>query len=111
MKRQNGAGSISYAVWVPLLLAVVCLPLTLEMIGPNSFYGVRTTATLESTETWYRSNFYAGLAGVLGGLIGALLNIGIVRSSHIPSRSKRWLTLGIILAVAAAIVVTGLISI
>ena len=111
MNRQNGTASVFSAVWAPILIVLVCVPLALELIGPNSFYGVRTEATLASPEAWYRSNFYAGLTGVLGGLVGAFLNIVIVRSSEISYRSKRWWTLGITLAVAAAIVLAGLTSV
>ena len=110
MKDQSETASIFKAVWAPLLLALVCVPLALELIGPNSFYGVRTAATLANPEVWYRSNFYAGLVGVLGGTICAIANIGIVQSSHIPSRRKHWWTLGTTLAVAAAIVIAGLMA-
>ena len=98
------------AAWGPLLIALVCVPLALEMMGPNPIYGVRTSASLASQEVWYRANFYAGVTGVLSGLIGAIANLRIARSSLIAAHIKPWLTLGVTLVVAACILLAGLAS-
>ena len=98
------------AAWGPLLLALVCAPLALEMVGPNPVYGVRTSASLASQEVWYRANFSAGVTGVLGGLIGAVANWRIAQSSQITAHIKPWLTLGVTLIVAACTIVAGLAS-
>jgi hypothetical protein len=48
-------------VWVlPALIAVLALPMALEMIPPNRWYGLRTPKTLSSPDIWYSANRFSG---------------------------------------------------
>jgi len=93
-------------VAAPLLIAVISLPLALELVGPNPFYGVRTDATRFSDEEWYRVNEISGLVGVAAGLLGYAVNLLIARS-NIAILTRYWACLGVLLAVAGIIVATS----
>ena len=93
-------------VAAPLLIAAVSLPLALELIGPNPFYGVRTVATRYSEAEWYRINEISGLVGVAAGLLGYAVNRLIARSG-LAILTRYWACLGVLLAVAGLIVTTS----
>ncbi|MCB2089486.1 MAG: SdpI family protein [Sphingomonadaceae bacterium] len=84
--------------------------MALELIAPNSFYGVRTSGTLESLDVWYRANFFAGMAAVVCGGAAILINLAIIRSTTIREDQKWWLTLGTFLLAAGAAVGAGLLA-
>ncbi len=94
-------------VAAPLLIAVICLPLALELIGPNPFYGVRTPATRISEAEWFRINQLSGSAGITAGLIGFAANI-LIAGSRLDVLSKYWACLAVLLGVAGVIVATSL---
>ena len=94
-------------VAAPLLIAAISLPLALELIGPNPFYGVRTAATRFSEAEWFRINEISGLVGVAAGLLGFAANLLIARSG-LAMLTRYWACLGVLLAVAGAIVASSL---
>ena len=53
-----------------LLFIGISIPLILEKIPPNRWYGFRTRKTLSNKEIWYKANKYMGRDFViLGGLV------------------------------------------
>ena len=64
----------------PLLLVALAIPLILDMIPRNGFYGYRTPRTLASDEVWYPANRYAGKALVVAGLVWAALPLMVQRN-------------------------------
>jgi hypothetical protein len=90
-------------VFVPLFFAAMCLPMALELVEPNGFYGVRIAATRASEAEWYRINGISGVAGVIGGAIGFAVNLLIWRSDIAPRR-KDFACLMVLLGVALLIV-------
>lgn len=106
-RRQQPLRTVS-ALWPPVLLVLVGLPLALELIGPNPLYGVRTAATLASAEVWYRANFWAGAVAVAGGIASVFVNLAILRSSRLREGAKWWLCLASTLAAALAMAVAGI---
>ena len=74
------------AFFVPTLLIIVSIPMILEMIPRNGFYGFRTPYTLSSDQVWYRANRIAGLALLAAGLFWLALGIGV--PLLIPSRQE-----------------------
>jgi len=94
-------------VFAPLIIAAICVPLALELIGPNPFYGVRTAATRLSEAEWYRVNQASGIAGVVAGLIGFGANKLIARSG-LPLMTKNWACLAVLLGLAMVAVATSL---
>jgi uncharacterized membrane protein len=108
MARQHKTLGTFHAIWPPVLLALVGIPLALELVVPNAFYGVRNAATLASPERWYRSNFYAGVAAVLGGAVALFANLSIVRSNRLSEAQKWWRTLAVTMMAVAAMIIAGL---
>ncbi|MBO9519661.1 MAG: SdpI family protein [Porphyrobacter sp.] len=100
------AGAYGALVLVPLIFAVISLPMALEWVGPNAFYGARTAATRASEAEWYRINQLTGLAGVVGGLIGAAANLLIVRSG-LGVTTKQAACIAVIVAVAVLMTATA----
>jgi len=62
----------------PLAIIAVSIPLILGVVPRNHWYGFRTSRTLSSDATWYRSNRIGGKYFVIAGLI-QLIAIAIVR--------------------------------
>ncbi len=110
MRGQGKRLGIIDGIWPPILLVAVGIPLALELIAPNSFYGVRTSATAESPEVWYRANFYAGLAGVFFGTVAAAINLAIIRYTSVREDRKWRFTVGTTLIAAGAMVAAGLLA-
>lgn len=94
-------------VFSPLLIAAVCLPMALGLIAPNPLYGFRTSPSLASAAVWYESNFSAGIAGVVLGIAGALLNYRIVGTGRINT-TKALLTAVVTVSVAFGSTLAGL---
>jgi len=42
-------------------LAMMCVPLIFKWIPQNSFYGIRTHATLANQDTWFAINQFGGI--------------------------------------------------
>ena len=67
------------AAWVNLVLGLVLLgfsiPMWLEKVPMNRWYGVRIQKSFESEENWYRINRFGGMLGVLTGLAIALVGV------------------------------------
>ncbi len=56
------------------LLAAVSIPLILEKIGPNPFYGFKTKKTFSNKEIWYKANKYLGKVLLIAGIIITILS-------------------------------------
>lgn len=93
----------------PLLFAAISLPMMLDLVGPNPFYGVRTDATFASEEAWYRANRASGIAGVAAGTVGFAANVLVARSKAAPRR-KIAVWVGVLLAVTVLMIVPGLLA-
>ncbi len=51
-----------------ILLAGLSVPLILNKIPPNGFYGFRMRSTLNNPDLWYKVNAYAGWRFLVAGL-------------------------------------------
>lgn len=54
-----------------ILLVALSIPMSLNMVPRNGFYGFRTPRTLASDEVWYPANSFAGKALLIAGLAWA----------------------------------------
>jgi hypothetical protein len=55
-----------------MLFVVVGLPMALDKVPPNSWYGFRTTKTLSSPSIWYPANRVMGRDLCVGGCLTAI---------------------------------------
>ena len=62
---------------VAIVLIVLAVPLILEKIPRNGFYGFRTPYTFSSDEVWYRANKIAGVTLLVAGIFWLALAIGL----------------------------------
>jgi hypothetical protein len=74
-----------------LLLAVISVPLILQKIGPNPWYGFRVKKTLANPAVWYPVNAYAARRLLVVGLVtsGAAVLLSFVQGS--TSTPTPWL--------------------
>ena len=72
----------------PVLMFALGIPLALNLVPPNRFYGFRTRTTFSSLEAWYQINFATGLAmlgaAIVGGLLVLLLSYGVIELKPEP---------------------------
>ena len=68
---------MQHGVFVPILLIVLAIPLILEKIPRNGFYGFRTPYTLSSDDVWYRANRIAGVTLLLAGMFWLTLAVAL----------------------------------
>jgi len=75
---------------LPVLVAVLGVPLLLDWVPPNRFYGFRTPATLASPQLWYDVNRAAGWALLIAGLLGLAGGcvIALVAAEWSPARRQ-----------------------
>ncbi|HKV55306.1 MAG TPA: SdpI family protein [Candidatus Binataceae bacterium] len=93
MALSNAAPMIWPPIFVTfvaaIVLIVVSIPLILERVGPNRYYGFRTPKTLSSPEIWYAANSVAGkdllIAGVVVVLWDLILALLILFSVRVPA--------------------------
>ncbi|MDP5211952.1 SdpI family protein [Pseudoalteromonas tunicata] len=57
---------------ISAIFIVLGLPLVLELIEPNSAYGVRTAQALSDENTWYHLNSIGGWGMIVSGLLSFL---------------------------------------
>ena len=82
---QNGV-TLLYAC-NGLLFTILGIPLVLDKIGPNNFYGFRTPKTLSDPKIWYAVNHIGGIDVCIAGvsiILGSLL-FRIILRSYTPS--------------------------
>jgi len=85
------AGLVSALTFVvPVLVAILGVPLLLDWVPPNRFYGFRTSATLASPQLWYDVNRATGGALLIGGLLGlaGACVIALVGADWSPERRQ-----------------------
>src|SRR5262245_4115922 len=82
---------------VPVVLIVVAIPLILEKIPRNGFYGFRTPYALSSDEVWYRANRISGFSLLAAGLVwlAVAITVPMVTTSQADARRLvNWYGLG-----------------
>ena len=79
---------------VPLTIILLAVPLILQKIPRNGFYGFRTVFTMSSDEVWYHANKIAGfsllVAGILWLVLGRVLLVH-VRDEAVIDASRQYI--------------------
>lgn len=55
--------------WIPFAFIVISIPLILEKIRPNKFYGIRLKKTLSNDKIWYKANKHCGWCFLITGIV------------------------------------------
>jgi hypothetical protein len=98
------SGPIS--MFVPAtVIAILALPLALNLVPPNRIYGYRTTSTLANRGLWFRINRVAGLALIAASAVA--LSLYLYHPGLASGRSLAGV-LVLILPVLSALVGTGM---
>jgi len=58
-----------------LLVILICVPMILEMVPPNNWYGFRTRRTVSDPEVWYPANRIAGQYLAVAGTVIVLTTL------------------------------------
>lgn len=66
-------------------IAVISVPLILEVVPPNGIYGFRTGVTMSRPDLWYPANAFLGWALLAASVVSATLLMTL------PARTRRWL--------------------
>jgi uncharacterized membrane protein len=69
--------SMTQNILVPIVLIVLAVPLILEKIPRNGFYGFRTPYTFSSDDVWYRANKIAGISLLVAGVFWLSLGVSL----------------------------------
>lgn len=91
-------------VGLPVLTALLSLPLALRLIGPNPVYGYRTSTSMASPELWYKANAYAGWLGFAFSIVAFVINLYLLRSSSVNPEQRRFIA---VVVFAALMLVCG----
>jgi uncharacterized membrane protein len=59
---------------LPIITIAVALPLAMQKVPPNWWYGFRTRKTLSDSTIWYRANYLGGLDLLYSGIIALVAN-------------------------------------
>ena len=86
-----------------LLLALVALPLIMQRVGPNRFYGFRTRRTIADAALWYRANAFAGRALFVAAAASALTVALLPEASFASPVSQILFLLPILVAIVASL--------
>ena len=68
-------------VGIGILMIILAVPMILQRVKPNIWYGFRTWKTLSDERVWYSANQYAGRALLLAGsviVVGAMVLYWVV---------------------------------
>lgn len=58
-----------------LLVILICVPMILEMVPPNNWYGLRTRRTVSDPDVWYPANRIAGQYLAVAGTVIVLTTL------------------------------------
>jgi len=67
-----------YALYFPLLLILLSVPMVMRKVPPNSLYGFRTVKTLSSAQIWYEANRRACVNLIVAAILTMVLCSALV---------------------------------
>jgi len=95
---------------LPVVAMILGIPMALELIPPNRFFGYRTRKTLSSESVWYRANRAAGWSLLLCGMAALSHNLWLERNHpDWPSATKQlFMTVSTAVLLFAGLIYAGL---
>lgn len=101
---------IRWIRFMPLMVIALGLPMALQIVPPNSVYGLRTAATLASPASWYQTNHWAGLASVMLGCAALGGNLVIDRLSSVSADAKMYFIISSLFASVTLSTAIGIVA-
>ena len=93
------------SLFVPAgLVAIAAIPLALQFVPPNRFYGVRTAQTLANRELWFRVNRFVGCVFLAAAALTTCVYLSIPELASGGSFSGMLVLVGPMLGAIAAVV-------
>jgi uncharacterized membrane protein len=92
-----------------LVFIAIGIPLALERVPPNHWYGFRTVKTFSNQTIWYAANRVAGIDLIIAGVVIALgmLAMFVLHAAVLPTLPiARW-GFGLFLAATTVVVLHG----
>jgi uncharacterized membrane protein len=89
-----------------LLFVGIGIPLALQKVRPNPWYGFRTSKTLSDPHIWYAANQVTGIDLILAGaaLTVGVLGLYVLRQTLLPSLPiAKWAFVLFVLSLTAAV--------
>ncbi|MCX6591739.1 MAG: SdpI family protein [Acidobacteria bacterium] len=92
-------------VFTPLLTAALAIPLILQRVPPNIWYGFRTSKTLSDPRIWYQANATSGRYLLVASLLSLALGAGLIWLGQDLPENQRvvWSALGNCAAIVTAL--------
>lgn len=89
---------VAVALGLGALFIIIGLPLMLNRVGPNAFYGYRTPATMNNPDIWYPVNALTGKYLAITG--GAVILLGLIGLAALNDPRQQemlvWASLGVL---------------
>lgn len=92
-----------------LLFAALSIPLIMNRIPPNRWYGVRTRKTISGPNVWYPANAYGGKCLIASSVVSMVLTgaaVGLLRSRVSREDLQQIILLAFIIPIVVTIVLT-----
>jgi uncharacterized membrane protein len=89
-------------LFAPIVIIALSIPLILEWVPRNWFYGLRTRRTLSSDQLWYPANKVGGIATAIAGVVWLAAALRLPKSYANPIG-----VLAVIVAATIAIAVSA----
>lgn len=87
-----------------ILLGGLGVPLVMEMIPPNNWYGFRTPSTLANEEIWYPVNRLTGCWLVIYGVASSTTAV-CTYAANFPVDTAAWINLGVCMTCLAFMII------
>ena len=107
--------SAVYFIVVSLMIIAFAIPLYLEIIPPNPYYGLTTTMGEGDQTVWYLENRLLGLGLISGGITSTLFSVWLtarankLKKRQIYTQGIAFLVLGIVIALIFARIIIAFI--
>jgi hypothetical protein len=76
-----------------ILMIVLAIPMILQKVKPNPWYGFRTRKTLSDERVWYAANRYAGKALLSAGIVTTLAAVALYLIAGSAEQGTGWVVL------------------
>lgn len=85
--------SLLICAGVGIILVALSIPMAMQKIKPNGWYGFRTPKTLSNEQVWYEANRVAGINLMLAGWLTVIASVALFLFSGFLTEKQTIITL------------------